>query len=131
MQTNNQLKNMRTQNKIACWKLASGIASTMAVLLVAGCASDRPEGSQNALVPQDDQTIVARVQDTLRMNPEYPYAAVSVSATNGNVVLTGAVAEAWQRYNAAAIAARVPGVKVVANHLAVLYNNAPTSVAHE
>jgi len=120
---------MKTQTISASLKLASGVASIIAVLGVAGCASDHPSGSQVASVPLDDHAIVWQVRDSYKTNPDYPYAGVTVTATNGDVQLAGYVQTVWQKYNAAALAARVPGVKVVANHIIALNDNAPTTAS--
>ncbi len=125
---------MKTQTKINSLKLASGIASAIAVLITTGCATDQQQAAPTASIPLDDPSIVAQVRESFNTNREYPYAGVQITAVNGDVKLTGYVLSTWQKYNAAAIAARVPGVRVVDNHVKALNNDALTpapSLAHE
>ncbi len=120
---------MKTQTTFATLKLAAGVVSAVVMLGVSGCTSDRPQGGQNTSVPGDDQAIVRQVQDGFRTNPDYPYAGVRVASTNGDVQLTGYVQSVWQKYGAAAIASRVPGVKGVHNQIVAENDNAPTTAA--
>ena len=121
---------MKTQAKITGLKLVSGIASAIAILTVAGCSTDRnTEEAPLSSAPLDDQSIVAQVKESFSTNREYPYAGVVVTASNGDVKLTGFVMDVWQKYNAAAIAARVPGVKAVDNHVKALNEVAPPTAS--
>jgi len=120
---------MKTHTTISSLKLASGVASAIAALLVTGCATDHQQGSQARNVPLDDHSIVQRVHDSYNANPYYPYAGVVVTVTNGTVQLSGYVERVWEKYNAAAIASDISGVKVVSNHIIALNDTTPTTAS--
>jgi len=120
---------MKIQIQTAGGKLVASAAAAIALLTFTGCTTDHPQGSQNTAIAGDDHAIVWQVQDGFRTSPVYPYAGVRVAATNGDVQLTGYVETLWQKYDAAAIAARVPGVKAVHNQLIAWKDNGPTTAA--
>jgi osmotically-inducible protein OsmY len=109
----------------------SVVASAVAALLLAGCASEQTQARQTPPVPLDDHSIVQRIHDSFNTNRYYPYAGVLVTATNGNVQLTGYVEHVWQKYNASAIASDISGVKAVSNHIIALNDNLPTTASSE
>ena len=120
---------MKTNTKITGLKLVSGLGSAIAIFMVAGCATEPAPEAPSASIPLDDPSMVAQVRQSFNTDREYPYAGVIVTASNGDVKLSGYVLTEWQKYNAAAIAARVPGVKAVDNHVKALNEVAPPTAS--
>jgi osmotically-inducible protein OsmY len=67
----------------------------------------------------DDLTIKRDVEAELQWEPSLHPASIGVAVKNGIVTLTGRVASLAEKYAAARAAARVTGVKAVANELEV------------
>ena len=67
----------------------------------------------------NDLTIKQEVEAELQYEPSIDAAAIGVAVKDGIVTLTGRVASLAQKYAAARAAARVTGVKAVANELEV------------
>ncbi len=66
-----------------------------------------------------DRQLALDVADNLRRAPDSTFPDVAVSANRGRVILRGYVPSDGLRAEAGQIAAQVPGVNAVDNHLAV------------
>jgi len=73
---------------------------------------------------KSDKQLQQDVMDDLRWDPSIDASKVGVSATNGVVLLTGAVPSFFQKQSAERIVKRVAGVRAVANDIEVRLPNA-------
>jgi hyperosmotically inducible periplasmic protein len=87
------------------------------MLLVAGCASDKPQRTAGQSI--DDQAVARRVEEALRTDPAYKFTEVKVVAYEGKVQLSGFVDKGEQKGQAEDIARKVTGVKEVKNDIAM------------
>jgi osmotically-inducible protein OsmY len=68
---------------------------------------------------EESNDIRAAVKDDLTFDPDVDAAHITIEDRDGEVVLSGSVPSYPEYVEAAAVASRVPGVKVVHNHLEV------------
>ena len=101
------------------WNRVGGIAAlglALSLLGVTGCASARYRAEAQA---EQDQALAQNVRDALAASPVYKYTGVHVAVDRGTVELKGIVPTEAQKYAAADIAERVPGVARVDNDLSI------------
>jgi hyperosmotically inducible protein len=102
-----------------------GMGAAVAILGLAGCASNKDESRSEGRVV-DDRKITAQVQEQLANEPVYKYRDVDAKTFAGVVQLSGFVATEDQKARAAAVAQSVPGVIQVVNSLTVVPQMGPT-----
>lgn len=117
------------------------ILAALAVLALAACGEEAPkpiaspppapppEAAQSAPLepkmaeaprPDPDKELARRVKRALEGEPKVHAAAIDVTASEGVVTLWGTAATDAESKHAAGVAAKVEGVKSVANKLAIV-----------
>ena len=114
--------------------LISGLSSSLLMVSLMGCASDRynpstvhrvddrtAEPGYNQTTDQrvEDRRTAERVREALAAGADYRYDGVKVIALNGVVELSGFVNTAAHRNRAGEVTSKVLGVKGVENNLTV------------
>src|SRR2546428_434448 len=89
------------------------------VVLAAATASISVEARKVRLPAPDDETIVRTVLNRLSGRPGLDVSAVSATAQEGTLVLTGRVATLFDRHEVERLASGVSGVVALANRLEI------------
>jgi osmotically-inducible protein OsmY len=96
--------------------LAAAITA-VALLTTAGCAVTRGQETVGAYV--DDAAITTSIKARFVENKEVDASSIKVETLNGTVMLSGFAKNMTEKNTAETIAAKVKGVKMVKNELAV------------
>jgi osmotically-inducible protein OsmY len=107
------------------WKNLA-ITSALSLALASGVASLLPGSATAAadlgptIITAADVSLSASIQATLNNDQALPYANISVSAKDGNAVLTGFVRSDSELSRAIQDAKSVPGVKRLEDNISVM-----------
>jgi hyperosmotically inducible periplasmic protein len=96
--------------------LAAAVTA-VALLTTAGCAVTRGQETVGAYV--DDAAITTSIKARFVENKEVDASSIKVETLNGTVMLSGFAKNMTEKATAESIAAKVKGVKMVKNELAV------------
>ena len=96
--------------------LASVVAA-VALITASGCAVTRGQQTTGAYI--DDTAITTAVKASFVDDMKVDASAISVETLNGTVMLSGFAKNSAEKASAETLAAKVKGVKVVKNEIAV------------
>lgn len=110
---------MKIQIHSLCFTLGLSFPLIAALAMLAGCASNQPNLGNREQMKMNDQSLQLQVATVLSDNPDYKFAGVTITASNGLVRLGGSVDLFAQKVAATDLVMQVPGVKDVEDNIRV------------